>query len=156
MKTLAAALVAASSLMVVAQEKDPWTAAEFLEPAKLAAILESKDGKKPFVICTAFPVLYRAKHIAGAKFAGPGARAEGLDSLKALVKDLPKDTDIVVYCGCCPMKQCPNLRPAFRVLKEMGFTKIRALNIPTNMSTDWYAHNYPSEAGSAGGASGGK
>jgi hypothetical protein len=31
----------------------------------------------------------------------------------------------------------------------MGFTHIRVLHIPTNMDTDWYAKDYPSEAGSA-------
>jgi thiosulfate/3-mercaptopyruvate sulfurtransferase len=147
-------LVAGNAVAQQPQPGDPWQKEEMLAPAKLAGILQSKDGKKPFLICTAFPVLYRAKHIVGAKFAGPGAKAEGIESLKKLVQDLPKDTDIVLYCGCCPMKQCPNLRPAFRALKEMGFTKIRALDIPTNMHTDWYTPGYPSEAGSAPEASG--
>jgi len=67
--------------------------------------------------------------------------------LKSAVAGLPKDSDIVLYCGCCPMDHCPNLRPAFRALKELGFTHVRALNIATNMQTDWYAQNYPTEAG---------
>jgi hypothetical protein len=33
----------------------------------------------------------------------------------------------------------------------MGFTRVRVLEIPTNMYTDWYAKNYPSEPGSAAG-----
>jgi hypothetical protein len=63
------------------------------------------------------------------------------------VADLPKDADIVVYCGCCPMVKCPNIRPAYRTLKELGFTHIRVLDVPTNMHDDWYAKNYPSEDG---------
>jgi hypothetical protein len=47
------------------------------------------------------------------------------------------------------MVKCPNMRPAYRALKEMGFTHIRILDIPTNMNTDWYTKNYPSEEGSA-------
>jgi hypothetical protein len=46
------------------------------------------------------------------------------------------------------MEKCPNIRPAYRALKELGFTRVRVLNIPTNMHTDWYTKNYPSETGS--------
>jgi hypothetical protein len=46
------------------------------------------------------------------------------------------------------MARCPNVRPAFQVLKEMGFTRVRVLNIATNMAADWYGKGYPSEAGS--------
>jgi hypothetical protein len=132
------------------QQSDPWTKSEFLEPAQLAAILRAKDGKPPVVICAAFSVLYRSKHIAGAKYGGPGNKPEGIDALKKIVEALPKDSDIVLYCGCCPLDRCPNLRPAFRTLKELGFTRVRALNIPTNMQTDWYSKGYPTEAGPLG------
>jgi thiosulfate/3-mercaptopyruvate sulfurtransferase len=140
-------------LVVVAalsQQGDPWQKSEFMEPAQLAAILQAKGGKPPIVICTAFPVLYKSKHIAGAKYAGPGGKPEGIEALKKTVEGLPKDSDIVLYCGCCPMDRCPNMRPAFRTLKELGFTHVRALNIETNMQTDWYAKNYPTEAGPLG------
>ena len=136
--------------LALAQQPDPWTKAELLEAAKLAAILQAPGAEKPAVICVAFPVLYRSKHIEGAKFAGPGAKAEGIDDLKKFVAGLDKNREIILYCGCCPMEKCPNLRPAFRTLKELGFTKVRALDIPTNMHTDWYTKNYPSETGPAG------
>jgi hypothetical protein len=71
--------------------------------------------------------------------------------LKKAVAGMAKDSDIVIYCGCCPMERCPNIRPAWNALKEQGFTHVRVLNIPTNMSADWYQKDYPSEAGSAGG-----
>jgi len=134
----------------LAQQPDPWSAAELLQPAQLAATLQSPAAEKPYIVCVAFPVLYRSKHITNAKFAGPGAKAEGIDDLKKVVAGIDKNREIVLYCGCCPMEKCPNLRPAFRTLKELGYTKVRALNIPTNMHTDWYTKNYPSEAGSAG------
>src|SRR5215831_17157236 len=120
-----------------------------VEPADLAATLRS-DAKKPTVICVAFPVLYRSKHITGALFAGPGNKPEGIEALKKAVGGMPKDADIVLYCGCCPMERCPNIRPAYQALKDAGFTRVRVLRIPTNMATDWYAKGYPSEAGPAG------
>jgi hypothetical protein len=47
------------------------------------------------------------------------------------------------------MAHCPNLRPAFRALAELGYTKVRVLNIPTNMQTDWYSKGYPTDEGTA-------
>jgi thiosulfate/3-mercaptopyruvate sulfurtransferase len=124
---------------------DPWQNSDLLEPVQLAQQIQS--AKPPVIICVAFPVLYRSKHILHAVAAGPGSKPEGLGALKQAVAKLPKDADIVIYCGCCPMVKCPNIRPAYGTLKEMGFTHIRVLDIATNMHTDWYEKNYPSEAG---------
>ena len=125
----------------------PWPNSSLLEPAVLAKALQSQ--KPPTVIAVAFPVLYNSRHIVHALFAGPGSKQEGLDALKKAVATLPKDADLVIYCGCCPMDKCPNIRPAYRTLKDLGFTHIRVLDIPTNMHTDWFSKDYPSEPGSA-------
>jgi thiosulfate/3-mercaptopyruvate sulfurtransferase len=126
---------------------DPWSKADLLDPAVLAQVLQS--GKPPVILCVAFPVLYRTKHILHAIDAGTGSKPEGIESLKRAVARFSKDSDIVVYCGCCPMTRCPNIRPAYRTLKELGYTRVRVLNIPTNMHTDWYEKNYPFEVGLA-------
>jgi hypothetical protein len=140
------ALVA--TLCLCQDASDPWTKSEVLEPSVLADLM--KDSKQPpTVLCVAFPVLYKLKHISHASFAGPGSKPEGIDMLKKAVANLPKDADLVIYCGCCPMVKCPNIRPSYKVLKEMGFTHVRILNIPTNMNADWYSKNYPTEEGSA-------
>jgi hypothetical protein len=126
---------------------DPWPKADLLEPSVLAQALQS--GKPPVVLCVAFPALCRGKHILHAIDAGTGSKPQGIESLKRAVAPFSKDSDIVVYCGCCPMANCPNVRPAYRTLKELGYTRVRVLNIPTNMHTDWYSKNYPFEAGPA-------
>jgi len=140
-----AALLTAG-LCLCQQGPDPWPASALLEPAALAATLKSADGKQPHVICVAFPVLYRTKHIAHASFAGPGTKPEGIEALKKAVAGLDKNADIVLYCGCCPMDRCPNIRPAFKVLAELGYTKVRVLNVPTNMHDDWSSKGYPTES----------
>ena len=145
-----AAAIFAAALGFSQEVANPWPESAILEPADLARTLRSPE-KKPAVICVAFPVLYRSKHIAGAVFAGPGNKPEGLDELKKAVAGRAKDSDLVLYCGCCPMTKCPNIRPAYRLLKEMGFTRVRVLSVPTNMAADWYDKGYPSEVGSAGG-----
>jgi rhodanese-like protein len=143
-----AVLLAPVALLCLSQEtSDPWAPAELLEPATLAQTLRS--GKAPVVLSVAFPVLYRSRHLPHAIDAGPTSKPEGIEALKKAVASLPKDAEIVLYCGCCPMVKCPNIRPAYRTLKEMGYTHIRVLSIPTNMHTDWYSKDYPSEPGSA-------
>jgi thiosulfate/3-mercaptopyruvate sulfurtransferase len=149
MRKLSGALILAA--ICLAQESgDPWAKAELMEPAVLAEALHS--AKPPVILCTAFSVLYRSKRIPHAIEAGPGSKPEGITLLKKAVADLPKDADIVLYCGCCPMVKCPNIRPAYRALREMGFRHIRVLNIPTNMHDDWFGKGYPAGGGSGAGS----
>jgi thiosulfate/3-mercaptopyruvate sulfurtransferase len=141
----AVVLAFAATLCLCQETSDPWPKSVVIEPAALAQTLQ--QSKPPMVISVAFPVLYHAKHIVHAIEAGPGSKPEGIEALKKAVAGLSKDADIVVYCGCCPMVKCPNIRPAYRTLKELGFTHIRVLDIATNMHDDWYEKNYPSEDG---------
>jgi hypothetical protein len=144
------ALLAAIAVMICFSQEvaDPWPTGAVVEPDTLAQAITS--GKPPRIISVAFPVLYRARHIVHAVNGGPGSTPEGIAELKKAVSGLDKNADLVIYCGCCPMVKCPNVRPAYRALTEMGFRKVRVLSIPTNMTTDWYDKNYPSEPGSAG------
>ena len=122
---------------------DPWTESELVKPAELAKQIDA--GTAPPVICVAFPALYRQRHIRGAKYAGPGNKPEGIKDLEALAATLSKDSEVVIYCGCCPMNHCPNIRPAYESLKGVGFSAVRVLNIPNNMHNDWTTKGYPSE-----------
>lgn len=123
--------------------KDPWSPGELVQPAELAKAIES--GHAPIILSAAFPVLYRGKHIVHAINAGPTSKPEGIEALKSAVANLPKDADLVIYCGCCPMVKCPNIRPAYRTLKELGFTRVRVLALETNLHADWVAKGYPAE-----------
>ncbi|HUA19968.1 MAG TPA: rhodanese-like domain-containing protein [Bryobacteraceae bacterium] len=127
---------------------DPWSRGELLPPGALAQTLRS--GKAPVIMAVTFSVLYHSRHLPHAVYIGPTVNPEGIAALKKAVANLPQDTSIVLYCGCCPMTKCPNIRPAYRALKEMGYTHLQVLDIPTNMHTDWYSKGYPSEPGSAG------
>jgi len=144
-----AALTFVASLLLCQTAPDPWTKSEIVEPEVIAKALQS-SAAPAHIICVAFPLLYNSKHLPKAVFAGPGSKPDGIEMLKKAVAGLPKDADILLYCGCCPMDKCPNLRPAFKTLKELGYTHVRVLNIPTNMSTASYTKNYPTEQGKSG------
>ena len=119
-----------------------------IQPKDLAARLAAK-GTKPTLLHVGFASLYRGKHIPHYTYAGPGSTAEGIASLKAAVAKLPKSAEIVIYCGCCPWDHCPNIKPAMEALRQMGYSNVKALNIPTNMTKDWDELGYPFEDGSA-------
>ena len=143
--TLPVSALLLATLCLSQESSTPWRQSELIEPSALARAVKSLEP--PYVICVAFPILSHSRHIPRAILAGPGSKPEGLNLLKAAASALPKDENIVIYCGCCPMAKCPNVRPAYALLKQMGFTHVRVLDIETNMVTDWYNRGYPSEAG---------
>jgi thiosulfate/3-mercaptopyruvate sulfurtransferase len=128
---------------VAADTADPWTASELVTPAQLNAQLADVKAGKMVLVQVGFRVMYQLAHIPGSQYAGPAAKAEGMDSLKKLVGRLPRNQKIVVYCGCCPWNDCPNIRPAVRALKDMGFTNFKILNVPERFGDDWTAKGYP-------------
>ncbi|MBV8550946.1 MAG: rhodanese-like domain-containing protein [Acidobacteriaceae bacterium] len=140
----AASSVVARSLPGDAPVADPWSKDELMEPAALAQLLRTPQ-KPPVILAVAFPALYRQRHIAHAELAGPTSKPEGIAALKQAVAGLPQNAAVVIYCGCCPMGQCPNIRPAYRMLKDLGYTNLRVLNLPTNLHTDWTEKGFPVE-----------
>lgn len=126
---------------------DPWTRAQLISPESLIKRLVQTKAAKPLIIHVGFRPLYIQGHIPGSVYYGPAARPEGLAELRKYVREFPRNQEIVLYCGCCPWSECPNIRPAFKALKEMGFTRLKVLDIPERLSTDWVAKGYPLEKG---------
>jgi rhodanese-related sulfurtransferase len=115
-----------------------------IQPEELATAIQAK-GQHPAIFYTGPNVLFRSKHIPGAVFTGPGSNPSGIALLKQEAVKLPRDTEVVIYCGCCPWERCPNIQPAVDVLKEMGFTKVKAMYMATGFKADWIDKNYPVE-----------
>ncbi|MES1216720.1 MAG: rhodanese-like domain-containing protein [Bacteroidota bacterium] len=123
--------------IVSAQNPINWTSKDLVKPADLAKTLkENKD--LPVIFCV-----------------GPGASIphsidigmvkdeKNLNNFKNQLSKLPKSTNIIIYCGCCPYEHCPNVRPAIAALQNMKFTNYHMLDLPTNIKTDWIAKGYP-------------
>jgi hypothetical protein len=123
---------------------DPWTRAQTVEPGDLVKELAAASASnRPTVVCVGFPSLYRAGHVLGASFHGPASAPEGLADLTRWAQGLSRSANVVLYCGCCPLAECPNVRPAFTALRDMGFTHLRVLLLPNNFGTDWASKGYP-------------
>jgi thiosulfate/3-mercaptopyruvate sulfurtransferase len=122
---------------------DPWTDAQTVQPANLIKELGSSDiASRPLVACVGFRFLYEGAHIPGASFHGPGSKDEGIADLKKWAQGLPRSANVVLYCGCCPLVRCPNIRPAFSLMRDMGFKRLRVLVLPQDFATDWAGKGY--------------
>ena len=128
------------SQLAISQQttQEPWTPNQLMAPADLAAIITSSSETKP-VILSIGPKAY----IKGSIDIGDAKEKANLDKLKERVNKLPKNTDIVIYCGCCPFEHCPNIRPAFELLGKMKFTNYKLLNLEHNIKIDWLNKGYP-------------
>jgi len=119
-------------------QNDPWTAQQLMAPADLATVLNNSKILQPIVFSVGMQAI-----IKGSIDIGPAMKAENLNTLKQRLNKLPKNSDIVIYCGCCPFSRCPNIRPAMELLKAMQFTNYKLLNLPQNVKVDWIDKGYP-------------
>jgi len=121
-----------------AQNPQNWTSQQLIQPSELAPVLKTKN----------VPVIFSvgpAATIPGSIEIGMVKEKANLEKFKKQLSSLPKNSKIVVYCGCCPYEHCPNVRPAIDVLKEMKFTNYKLLDLPHNIKTDWIDKGFPSE-----------
>jgi rhodanese-related sulfurtransferase len=124
-----------------------WRQSETIQPQELIIKVRDTGPSKPLIIFTGFMSPYRAGHIPGAVFGGPASTAPGLEMLKHAVEKVPKNREIILYCGCCPWEACPNVRPAINLLHQLGYKQVKALVISSNLEADWSAKGYPLEKG---------
>jgi thiosulfate/3-mercaptopyruvate sulfurtransferase len=128
-----------------AETPEPWAQSEVIQPGELAKVLTGDQNARPFVVCVGFRILYEQAHIPGSVLLGPARDSKGLKSLEDAAASWPRDRETVIYCGCCPFNKCPNVRPAFAALKQMGFTHLLVLDIPDNFGDDWVRKGFPIE-----------
>ncbi len=127
-----------TTIILSAQSGDPWTSKDLMAPETLATMIGKPNGQKP-IIFNIGPL----DDIKGAINIGSTNKKANLDKLTKALAGVPKDKMVVIYCGCCPFKNCPNIRPAFNLLKEQGFKNPKLLNLSHNLKVDWTDPGYP-------------
>ena len=140
LNTLVAVFCFSGLSLARAQTDEPWTDKQLKDPAVLAAAIADSKATKP-VIFNIGPV----QQIKGAVAIGPASAQANLEKLKQQLAKLPKDKEVIIYCGCCPFRRCPNVRPAFELLKKLKFTNAKLLNLPSSLNDDWISKGYPIE-----------
>jgi rhodanese-related sulfurtransferase len=120
---------------------------QLIQAAELVKLLRASGADRPVVFQVGSFVMFQQAHIPNSGFAGPTSQPSGLILLKKLAAPLKKDQPIVIYCGCCPWGRCPNIGPAYKQLRDLGFTNVKALYLANNFGDDWVGKGYPVERG---------
>jgi thiosulfate/3-mercaptopyruvate sulfurtransferase len=142
---------AAASPRAASRARVAQNAAEFekalIQPDELAKALQEPAAKQPVVLQVGFSVLYRGAHVPDAIYAGPASTVAGLQALRRAAARIPRDREVVIYCGCCPMNKCPNIHPAYDEMRKLGFRNLRVLSLPEDFAHDWVEKGLPVHKG---------
>ena len=120
--------------------------ANLIHAKELAAALAGPAAQRPVVLHVGFHVLYKSGHITGSRYIGPASKPEGLQALRDAVRKLPRTKPVVLYCGCCPWADCPNMRPAYAAMASTG-RAVKILYVAKNLQTDWIDAGLPTASG---------
>src|SRR5215471_15798918 len=104
-----------------------------ITPSDLAKELQTT---KPLILNVGPRTLYTQAHIPGAEYMGAGSSDAAQQKLRERVKSLPKNTPIVLYCGCCPWSKCPNVHSAYQLLHSLGYTNFKVVYMTGDFGTD--------------------
>lgn len=123
-------------------KSDPWTENDIIMPEALNNELKS-NKEKPMLIQIGFKMLFDQSHIPGSIYAGPASRPDGIKTLKETLKNVDHNKNIVIYCGCCKWVDCPNIRPGFKAVEDMGFKNVKLLYLKNTYMINWANEGYP-------------
>jgi len=121
--------------------------AQLIQAEDLSRLLKASSAEKPLILQVGSRMMFAQAHIPGSEYVGPGSQSEGTQQLRGRVAKLAHSQFIVLYCGCCPWSRCPNVGPAYDLLRQMGFTNVKVLYLPNNFGADWASKGYPVASG---------
>lgn len=122
------------------QNPTSWTTEDLMQTEELVQKIEQNDMDDIELIHIGFESM-----IQDAIDAGSANDPENLNNLKKLLREVPKDKTIVLYCGCCPMDVCPNINPAYEYVADLGFKHVKLLNLETSIKADWLDKGFPTK-----------
>lgn len=144
--TVQPAAVSAAAVEATTPAGRPIPETSLIHPKELAKLLAGPATARPVLLHVGFEVLYRGGHIPGSSFVGTASRPEGLQALRTATRKLPLAKPVVLYCGCCPWGDCPNMRPAYAAVASTG-RKVKILYIAQNLQKDWVDVGLPTVSG---------
>jgi len=128
-----------TGVCMLAQAQNPrnWTDSQLLKPSVLAEYINKGTSIPKIISVGPGALIPQSVNI------GMTRDQEALGKLRSFLENLPRNTPLVVYCGCCPFEHCPNVRPAIALLQQMNFTNYKLLDLAHNLKTDWIDKGYP-------------
>jgi hypothetical protein len=116
-----------------------WEASQLIESADLYKLI-STTSKTPK------PIIYNIgsmENIYSAIKMGEPSKEESKKKIKEHIKTISPNRLVVVYCGCCSSDHCPNIKPAYDYIQQLGHSNVKVLNLPTSLAVDWTNKGYP-------------
>lgn len=126
------------SVFSFGQQTEPWKENQQMKTEELASRISLSQTENLLIVSIGPDAV-----IKGSVDMGPAQNKSNLDNLRKYLEGVSRDKEVVIYCGCCPFSRCPNIRPAFSLLKEMGFKDPKLVDIPQNIRVDWLSKKYP-------------
>jgi hypothetical protein len=115
-----------------------YTPDKLMDPIKLVELLKSPIAKKPIILNVG-----PSAPIPGSQLIGNAEDPANKEKMKSVLKNIPKNSEIVIYCGCCKLVDCWNIHEADKILTSLGYTNYKILNMPTDFNADWVDKKYP-------------
>ncbi len=126
------------SVFSFGQQTEPWKENQLMKTNELASRISLSQTENLLIVSIGPDAV-----IKGSVDMGPAQNKSNLDNLRKYLEGVSRDKEVVIYCGCCPFSRCPNIRPAFSLLIEMGFKDPKLVDIPQNIRVDWLSKKYP-------------
>lgn len=118
-----------------------------MAPRDLAARLAEVGAGRLDVLHVGPASLFGKARIPHSRHAGEASTPEGYAAVLAELRKLGVDREIILYCGCCPTRNCPNITPAERAAREVALRRASVLDLPTTLKADWTDQGFPVENG---------
>jgi hypothetical protein len=115
-----------------------WKEKQLIRPEILAARIGDGTASNVLILNTG-PV----EDIKGAVNIGAVEDAHRLEKFRNYVDTVSRDRELIIYCGCCPLEVCPNLKPAYDILKQKKFKNFKILRLTQDLQEDWIDKGYP-------------
>ncbi len=118
--------------------QNAFESAQLIQPDVLAKKIADPEAKRP-IILNVGPKL----NIKSALEIGTLSSASKQEKLKTAMANIDKKKEVVIYCGCCLLKECPNIPIALNYVQSLGYSNVKVLNLPKNLEEDWIDKKYP-------------
>lgn len=125
------------SLLIQAQPNS-FKPEQLIQPAKLNEVYTKPQSSQPLILNMGVE-----RNIKNAIEVGIVSSPSKYQKLVEVMKNISKDREVVVYCGCCKLEDCPNVPVALEKLSSLGYKKVKVLNLVTGLNEDWIDQKYP-------------
>lgn len=118
--------------------QNSFTADQLVQPQDLAKKIAQSEAKRPIILNVG-----SQRNIKSAIEIGILSSSSKQNVFRKAMAKIDKNEEIIIYCGCCKLKECQNIPIALNYVNSLGYNKVKILNLPENLQEDWIDKDYP-------------